>query len=193
MKTLLQEIYEYLKIIQHRKGANHYSPKKHGVYPLTSKKITTSTCAVGEKHSGEKAHSDNSTLTGATTSVPSTSSAVSPSSSSERSTKTSGSFPISSGSGTNEVTNTSNNDKKDDLLDSVTDGEELSGAELLLSDADLLSAEQALDFIEDDTKEYCDCSDGSAGVKAQEGSSCWGKWMWWGSYKRCTSRRASRG
>ena len=35
---------------------------------------------------------------------------------------------------------------------------------------DLLSAEQALDFIEDDTKEGCHCSDVSAGGKAQEGS-----------------------
>ena len=35
---------------------------------------------------------------------------------------------------------------------------------------DLLSAEQALDFIEDDTKEACECSDISAWGKAQEGS-----------------------
>ena len=34
----------------------------------------------------------------------------------------------------------------------------------------LVSAEQALHFIEDDTKEGCDCSDVSAGGKAQEGS-----------------------
>ena len=35
---------------------------------------------------------------------------------------------------------------------------------------DLLSAEKALHFIEDDTKEGCDCSDVSAGGKAQKGS-----------------------
>ena len=57
------------------------------------------------------------------------------------SAKTSGPLPISSGSGTNLVTNTSKNDKKDDQLGSVTDGEELSDAELLLLDADILSAE----------------------------------------------------
>ena len=35
---------------------------------------------------------------------------------------------------------------------------------------DLLSAEQALNFIEDDTKGGFECSDVSAGEKAQEGS-----------------------
>ena len=84
--------------------------------------------------------------------------------------KTPGSLPISSGNGTNEVTNISKHDKKDNQLGSVTIGEELSDAELILSDADLLSAEQALNFIEDDTKEDSDHSNVSAGSKAQEGS-----------------------
>ena len=102
------------------------------------KKTTTSTCTVGEKKSSEKGNYDNSTVVGATTFVSSTISAVSPSSPSEMSATTSVSLPISSGNGTNEVTNISKNDKKDNQLGSVTDGEELSDAELILVDTDLL-------------------------------------------------------
>ena len=64
------------------------------------------------------------------------------------SAKTSVSLPISSGNGTNEVTNISKNDKKDNQLGSVTDGEELSDAELILADTDFLCAEQALNSSE---------------------------------------------
>ena len=53
-----------------------------------------------------------------------------------------------------------------------THGEELPDADLLLSDVDLLSAEQALDFIEDDAKEGCDCSDISARGQSTRRFSC---------------------
>ena len=96
---------QYLKIIQWTKGADHYSPNKCGVSPPTPKKTTTFTCTVGEKKSSEKGNYDNSTVVGATTFVSSTISAVSPSSPSEMSAKTSVSLPISSGNGTNKVTN----------------------------------------------------------------------------------------
>ena len=57
------------------------------------------------------------------------------------------------------------NDKRDDQLGSVTNCKELSDAQLLLPDVDLLSVKQTLHFIEDDTKEGCDCFDVSARVK----------------------------
>ena len=126
----------YLKIIQWTKGVGHYSPNKCGVYPPTPKKTTTSTCTVGEKKSSDKGNYDNSTVVGATTFVSSTISAVSPSSPSEMSATTSVSLPISSGNGKNEVTNISKNEKKDNQLGSVTDGEEVSDAELILVDTD---------------------------------------------------------
>ena len=84
--------------------------------------------------------------------------------------KTSVSLPISSGNGTNKVTNISKNDQKDNQLGSVTDGEELSDAGLILADTDLLCAEQALNCLENDTKEGFDQSNISTGNKAQESS-----------------------
>ena len=83
------------------------------------------------------------------------------------SAKTSVSLPISSGNGTNEVTDISKNDKKDNQLGSVTDGEELSDAELSLVDTDLLCAEQAFNCQEN---EGFDHSNVSTGRKAQESS-----------------------
>ena len=50
---------QYLKIIQSTKGAGHYPPNKHGVYPPTPKKTTTYTCTIGEKKSSEKGNYDN--------------------------------------------------------------------------------------------------------------------------------------
>ena len=69
-----------------------------------------------------------------------------------------GSLPISSGNGTNDVTKISKSDKKDNQLGSVTDGEELSDAELIPADTDFLSAEQVLNCLENDTKEGSDHS-----------------------------------
>ena len=160
----------YLKIIQWTKGAGHYSPNKCGVYPPTPKKNTTSTCTVGEKTLSEKGNHDNSTVVGATTFVATTISAVSPSSPSEMSAKTSVSLPISSGNGTNEVTGISKNYKKDNHLESVIDGEELSDAELILADTDLLCTEQGFNCQENVTKEGFDHSNVSTGTKAQESS-----------------------
>ena len=86
------------------------------------------------------------------------------------SAKTSVSLPISSGDGTSEVTDISKNDKKDNQLESVTDGEELSDAELILADTDLLCNEQAFNCQENVTKEGLDHSNVSTGRKAQESS-----------------------
>ena len=94
---------------------------------------------------------------------------MSQSSPSEMSAKTYGSLPISSGNGTNEVTKILKSDKKDNQLGSVTDGEELSDAELILVDTDFLSAEQALNCLENDTKEGSDHSIVSGRNKEQEG------------------------
>ena len=101
--------------------------------------------------------------------MPSTVSTVSPSSPSEMSAKTYGSLPISSGNGTNEATKISKSDKKDNQLGSVTNGKELSDTELILTDTDFLSAEQALNCLENDTKEGSDHSTVSGRSKEQEG------------------------
>ena len=95
---------------------------------------------------------------------------MSPSTPSEMSAKTSVSLPISSGNGTSEVTDISKNDKKDNQLESVTDGEELSDAELILADTDLLCNEQAFNCQENVTKEGLDHSNVSTGRKAQKSS-----------------------
>ena len=78
-------------------------------------------------------------------------------------------FPSPSGNGTNEVTMISKSDKKDNQLGSLTDGEELSDAELILADTDFLSPEQALNCLENDTKEGSDHSTVSGRSKEQEG------------------------
>ena len=95
---------------------------------------------------------------------------MSPSSPFEMSAKTYGSLPIYSGNGTNEVTNISKSDKKDNQLGSVTDGKELSDAELILADTDFLSAKQVLNCLENDTKEGSDQYTISGSSKEQEGS-----------------------
>ena len=62
------------------------------------------------------------------------------------------------------------NNKKDNQLGSVTDGEELSDAELILADTDLLCAEKAFNSLENDTKEGFEHFNVSTGRKAQESS-----------------------